>query len=122
MGRNVPVFSVRFGQDPYGFIGRFQGFNGNGKTVAALARELFDAYRKNKQSQKRMGEVLVRLFEQSASYANSKTWLSYLEELESWQPSFADRIQAALGNNSQISESWGVADRVTALVKKWNGV
>lgn len=122
MGRNVPVFSVRFGQDPYGFIGRFQGFNGNGKTTADLARELFDVYRKNKQSQKRMGEVLVRLFEQSASYAYSKTWLSYLEELESWQPSFAERIQAALGNNSQISESWGVADRVAALSKKWKGV
>jgi hypothetical protein len=27
MGRGVAVFSVRFGQDPYGFIGRFQGFN-----------------------------------------------------------------------------------------------
>ena len=48
MGRGVPVYSVRFGQDPYGFIGRFQTFNGNQKVAAALSRELFDAYRKNK--------------------------------------------------------------------------
>ena len=34
MGRGVPVFSVRFGQDPYGFIGRFQAFQGEGKSAA----------------------------------------------------------------------------------------
>src|SRR4029077_15913647 len=61
IGHGVPAFAVRFGQDPYGFIGRFQAFNGNGKTPAALARELFDAYRKNKQTQRRMSEVLVGL-------------------------------------------------------------
>ncbi len=42
MGRGLPVFSIRFDQDPYGFIGRFQAFNGNGKTVENLAREIFD--------------------------------------------------------------------------------
>ena len=31
MGRGLPVFAVRFGQDPYGFIGRFQAFSGTGK-------------------------------------------------------------------------------------------
>jgi hypothetical protein len=43
MGRGVPVFAVRLGETPYGFIGRFQAFNGNGKASADLARELFDA-------------------------------------------------------------------------------
>jgi len=28
MGRGVPVYSVHFGEAPYGFIGRFQAFNG----------------------------------------------------------------------------------------------
>lgn len=68
MGRGVPAFAVKFGQDPYGFIGRFQAFNGNGKTTGELAREMFDAFRKNKQTQRRMGEVLVRLFEESGSF------------------------------------------------------
>ena len=31
MGRALPVFTVRLGQDPYGFMGRFQAFNGHGK-------------------------------------------------------------------------------------------
>ena len=121
MGRGLPVFSVRLGQDPYGFIGRFQAFTANGKSADALARLLFDAYRKNKQTQKRMSEVLVTLFEESYSFANAKERIGFLEELEVWDASFVPRIKAAAKSNSQISDSWGVADRVKALAKKWAG-
>jgi hypothetical protein len=119
MGRGVPVFAVRFGQDPYGFIGRFQAFNGNGKTATALARELFDAYRKNKQTQRRMSEVLIGLFEESGSFAEAKVRIGYLEDLDLWEPSFSTRIRSAGKNNSQVYGSWGVPERVGALVKKW---
>lgn len=119
MGRGVPAFAVGFGQDPYGFIGRFQAFNGNGKTAPILARELFDAYRKHKQTQRRMSEVLVGLFEESGSFAEAKARISYLEELEFWEPSFSTRIRSAAKGNSQVSGAWGVLDRVEALVRKW---
>ncbi len=119
MGRGVPVFSVRFGQDPYGFIGRFQAFNGNKKGATALARELFDAYRKDKQTQRRMSEILVALFEESGSFAEAKARIGYLEELAIWEPSFSTRIRSAAKSNSQVSGSWGVPERATALVKKW---
>ena len=122
MGRGLPVFAVRFGQDPYGFIGRFQGFVGGGKSPELLARELFDAYRKNKQSQKRMGEVLLSLFEDSNSFQTAKTRIGYLEELEVWESSFVPRLEAAAEANSQISGSWGVPERVQLLAKKWAGV
>lgn len=121
MGRGLAVFAVRFGQDPYGFIGRFQAFTGGGKTVPALARELFDAYRKHKQTQRRMAEVLVTLFENSASFAEAKERAGLLWEMEVWDSSFIPRIKAAVDSNSQISGSWGVPDRVSKLVKKWGG-
>lgn len=122
MGRGLPVFAVRFGQDPYGFIGRFQGFVGGGKTPEVLAHELFDSYRKNKQSQKRMGEVLLNLFEDSGSFTAAKTRIGYLEQLEVWDSSFVPRLEAAAEANSQISGSWGVPERVQTLTKKWAGV
>ncbi len=119
MGRGLPVFAVRLGQDPYGFIGRFQAFNGNGKPVTDIARELFNSYRKGKQTQRRMAEVLVAIFEESGSFSMAKARIGYLEELEIWEPSFSLRINAALQGNSQISGSWGVANRVEAIIKKW---
>jgi hypothetical protein len=119
MGRGVPAFAVRLGETPYGFIGRFQAFNGNGKTAQVLARELFDAYRKNKQTQRRMAEVLIGLFEQSGSYAEAKVRVGYLEELEVWEPSFSSRILSAAQTNSQVSDSFGVSRRVEKLIQKW---
>lgn len=119
MGRSLPVFAVRLGQDPYGFIGRFQAFAGQGKPALALARELFESYRKNKQSQRRMAEVLVCLFEESGTFADAKARVGYLEELEVWESGFVSRIEGASEANSQISGSWGVSDRVASLAKKW---
>lgn len=122
MGRGLPVFAIRFGQDPYGFIGRFQGFNGGSKAASALARELFDSYRKNKQTEKRMAEVLMGLFEDSGSFALAKARIGYLEELETYESSYVPRLEAALASNSQISGSWGVPERVQQLAKRWTGV
>jgi len=122
MGRGIPVFSVRFGQDPYGFIGRFQAFNGANKEVKGLAIELFDAYRKHKQTKGHMAEVLVRLFEQSNSFAAAKLYIGYLEELDVWDPSFTARINKAVEENPQISDSWGVPQRVAALAAAQSAV
>lgn len=119
MGRGAAVFSVHFGECPYGFIGRFQAFNGYGKAATALARELFDAYRRNKQTQRRMAEVLVGLFEQSGSFQEAKERIGYLEELEIWEPSFAARIKSAAEGNSQVAGAWGVPGRTEALLNKW---
>jgi len=95
MGRGVPVFTVRLRQDPYGFIGRFQAFNGNGKQSSALAKEIFDAFRRNKQTQRRMNEVVIGLFEQSNSFAEAKERIGYLQELEGWEPSYSTCIRSA---------------------------
>jgi hypothetical protein len=119
MGRRVPAFAVRFGETPYGFIARFQAFNGNGKIASVLAREIFDSFRKSKQTQRRIGDVLVALFEQSGSFAQAKERIGFLEELEVWAPSFSARIRASAEVNSQISSSWGVPSRVEKLAKKW---
>ena len=119
MGRGAPTFAVRLGQIPYGFIGRFRAFNGENKAAVVLAREIFDAFRRNKQTQLRIGQVLVGLFEESNSFAEAKTRIGYLEELASWETSFSTRIRSAVKSNSQVYELYGVPARVGALVQKW---
>jgi hypothetical protein len=119
MGRSLPIFAVRLGQDPYGFIGRFQAFQGLDKDPTEIAQELFDCFRKNKQTQKRMAEALLRLFEESRSFAAAKTRIGYLELLEVWEPSFSSRVTEAVKKNDQIEYSFGVPARVDSLAKKW---
>lgn len=120
MGRSVPVFAVRFDETPYGFIGRFQAFNGVKRKPSDVALDLFESYRKNKQSKRKMGEILVSLFEQSGSFAEAKARVKYLEELDVWEPSFAKRIRSAAESNGQIIGSWGVPSRVESLAKRWS--
>jgi len=119
MGRGLPVYAVRFGQDPYGFIGRFQAFSGGDKSAETLALEIFETYRKNKQSRERMAESLVSLFEDAGSFVQAKSRLGYLEDMESWRDEFISRVESAGESNSQISGSFGVPARVTRLLRKW---
>lgn len=67
-----------------------------------------------------MGEVLVRLFEESGSFAEAKARIGYLEGLEVWEPPFAKRILSAAESNSQIANSYNVPWRVERLAKKWS--
>jgi len=119
MGRGLPVYAVRFGQDPYGFIGRFQAFSGGDKSAETLALEIFETYRKNKQSRERMAESLVSLFEDAGSFVQAKSRIGYLEDMESWRDEFISRVESAGESNSQISGSFGVPARVTRLLRKW---
>jgi hypothetical protein len=119
MGRGMPAFAVRLGETPYGFIGRFQAFNGKHLEAPELAEELFDAYRTNKQTKDKMAEVIIRLFENSSTFAEAKTRIAYVEQLDIWRPSFSVRINLAVTNNDQVEGSWGVPERVKKLVIKW---
>ncbi|GGB81093.1 toll/interleukin-1 receptor domain-containing protein [Glycocaulis alkaliphilus] len=120
LGRGVPVFTVRCGADPHGFVSRFQGFNGNGKKSAQIAVEIFEATIEHKKLQSIMAKILVDLFVKSGSFHTAKIRIEYLEKLKVWEDSFNSRIEQALEENDQISYSWGVPDRVRALLKKWS--
>jgi hypothetical protein len=121
MGRGIPVFAVRFGQDPYGFIGRFQAFSSDGKSPTDLAKELFEVYRNHKQTERRMAEVMVTRFVESESFAAAKKRIAYLEQLNIWDRSFSKLLESSIDSNTQILGAWGVPDRVKELVKTWAG-
>ncbi|MEO1016318.1 MAG: toll/interleukin-1 receptor domain-containing protein [Pseudomonadota bacterium] len=120
MGRHIPILTVRYDEDPHGFIGRFQAFKGRGKSADALAIELFDALVASKQAKARMEDILVQMFEDSYNFQNAKDNMSRLEAVEQWQHDYSERIKKALKTNSQVSNAWGVPERAKALIKKWN--
>lgn len=121
MGRSVLILTVRFEQDPYGFIGRFQALNGNGKEIKTLGKEIFDILIKHKQTRRRIAEALVARLEQSDSYAEAKTNIGLLEEVTYWDSSFDDRCLAAIESNSQVKDSFGVPGRINRLIGQVHG-
>jgi TIR domain len=118
MGRDAPVFTVRLGQTPYGFVGRFQAFQGIDKQPDQVASELFQAYRKHPKTKMLMRESLLRRFEKSRSYAWATESVGHLEEIDTWQDEYRERILDALKTNGQISGAYGVKDRVLARISQ----
>ena len=121
MGRGLPVFTVRCGEDPYGFIGRFQAFNGNSKEIPVLVSEIYEALRKGKQTKKKMSEALVEALVGSNSFADAIERAKHLEGLTVWDASFPARLKLAVRSNSQIKDAFGVPEKVNRLIKKWTG-
>jgi len=119
LGRGIPVFAVRCGADPHGFVSKFQAFNGIGKTPNALVKEIFESTLVHEKLQKKMADVVIEWFINSRSYAAARQRIEYVERLTVWDPSYTVRIEKALQQNSQIYDSSGTPKRVKDLIRKW---
>ena len=117
LGRGVPVFSVRLDISPYGLFGKKQAFNGRGKQVREIARELYEAYIRHPKTEEKMSDAIVRRFCISDSFAEAKAICGLIERLPIWKPQYTDELKEALANNSQISGSWGVPERLGRLLE-----
>ena len=121
MGRGLLAVAVRLGEEPYGFMGRLQAFQGQGKRTMDLAREMCEAFIRNKQTKKSMTHALLNRFEESYTFDEAKRTIELLEMADYWEPEFEERIKKALEENSQVSHSWGVPDHARRLIEKWRG-
>jgi nucleoside 2-deoxyribosyltransferase len=119
LGRGIPVFAVKYGADPHGFVSRFQAFSGNKKTPYQLAKEVFEAALNHKKLQEKMADIVISLFVNSGSFSAAKERIEYVERLTVWNPSFSARIADAMEKNTQVKGAWGVPDQVSKLLEKW---
>jgi len=119
LGRGILSFSVRLGEEPYGFIAKLQAFQGHGKTPRQLAREIVDALLKHKQTKKRMAYAFLSRFEDSDSFAEAKANMTLLQDIDYLDDRMAARVKKAVAENGQIGGSFGVPGRAESLISKW---
>lgn len=122
MGRKKPAFTVRLGETPYGFIGRFQAFDGTKKTPKELVLDIFNALLTNKETSGPIALCLAKALEDSGSYARSVQLVDLLEQIEGANSQSVDLLKSALKNNSQVYGEGlhRVPERTKALIKKWS--
>jgi hypothetical protein len=118
VGRDLLVIPVRMGLDPYGFIGRFQGFQGLEMRAEDLAKAIFAIAVKHPKTQQRMSQALVSAFEESRSFAEAKKHVANLHQIEQWTEPLAGRARRAVEENNQISGAFGVAERLERLLRQ----
>ena len=121
MGRGLPVFAVMFDEDPYGFISRFQAFNGNRKAPEALAREIIEAFLEHAPMATAISEGLVSSFENSRTYGEAFERIGRLETIVVWNPTYAGRLRKAVKSNLTIAKAYHVPGRIEELIKRFEG-
>jgi len=121
IGRSVPILSIRYGLDPYGFIGKYQGLQGSGKDLKQITKEILMVLLSNENSQQKMVHGLVHSFIESESFAESKEKIGLIEGAPYLSTELLQLLENSIKDNSQVRGSWGVPESIKALKKKFMG-
>jgi hypothetical protein len=119
MGRGLLVVTVRLGQDPYGFIGRFQALAGSGRAPKILARELGQVLVRHKQTGLRLTETLVARLEAAQSYVDTLAIVPVLASTTWGTSALGRRCLDAIEKNSQVSGAYGARAEIQNMVSAW---
>jgi len=118
LGRNIPVFTIRMGKDPYGFFGKWQGIQGVDKKTPELANEVRQYIYNHPKLKSQSTEVLISAFENSGSWAESERLMVMLQKIDSMPSMLIDRIEQAYKNNSQVRDCYYVQKYITGMIKQ----
>ena len=121
IGRSVPILSIRYGLDPYGFIGKYQGLQGSGKDLKKISKEILMVLLSNENCQQKMVQGLVHSFIESESFAESKEKIGLIEEASYLSTELLQLLENSISENSQVKRSYGVPESIRALKKKFMG-
>jgi hypothetical protein len=117
LGRDLLIMPVRMGQDPYGFIGKFQAINFT--DIDKVALDIFESLLRNKKTSKKIAQGVLHKFENSGSFRSAKINMTLVEKIGFWDKNSIERLKSAVQNNSQISDSFGVSSRVNSIVDRF---
>ncbi|NGQ96599.1 toll/interleukin-1 receptor domain-containing protein [Brevibacillus sp. SYP-B805] len=119
MGRNVLVIPIRKGMDPYGFFGKYQGFQGEGKTIAEVAHAIFKILITHNKTKEKMMAIIVDLFLFSKNEDEADNYLKLIEEIDDLPKRFAEKIKDNSLNNESIFKSTKIMKRINKILDKY---
>lgn len=118
IGRRQPVVSVKIGVDPHGFIGKYQAVQGSGKSASELSRQIFKLFFPNPVVGPRITDGLVKQLAESYSFDRSKELIGYIKESNFLNSKHVTAMKDSISSNSQVSNSWGVPEKIEELAEQ----
>ncbi len=117
VGRDVLVVPIRKGLDPYGFIAKYQGYSGDGKTIGDVAEAVFKILVSNAKTKGKMGDVLTGLILLAKSEERAKHLLGLLQAIPGLPRRHVERLQANAGENEVLLNSEESLKELNLLLK-----
>lgn len=104
LGRNVPIIAVRLGQDPYGFIGKFQALQADWEDAPLALAKLLS-------HQASMVDAYIEALAKCGSFDEGNKLSSLLASIPSLSEQQGDRITAVFNENYELRNSFGFNGR-----------
>lgn len=120
IGRNVLVIPIRKGLDPYGFFGKFQGVQGEGKTIAEVSRSIYEILLSNKKTRETMITSIIDIFLFSKNEKEAEHSLSLIEGMNDLPKRYVERIRENVMNNDSVTNSQSIISRINELMEEYD--
>jgi hypothetical protein len=118
LGRGIPVVSVRFDEDPRGFIGESQAISGRGRSAQELANALVDALSIHAALASRFLGGLVRQWELASTFNDAIRIMDLLDARKTMSAELLGRIERAYEVNDQLHNCFVVKKKYPAFVAR----
>jgi hypothetical protein len=105
VGRNVLIIPIRRGLDPYGFIGKYQGFQAIGKNVGQVAEGIFEIISSNEKTKSKYLNTLVELILLSNTANQVIERLKALKKIKDLPKDKVEYLQDKITDNENLKQT-----------------
>ena len=118
IGRDILIIPVRKGLDPYGFIGKYQGLQGSGKTIGQVAEALFEIIANHPKTKDKMASSLVNQIVLSGDAEDANTKLNLLRKIEALPEKHLEKVRDDSKQNAKLTESSEFTSVLNSMLKE----
>ena len=104
-GRNVLIIPIRKGLDPYGFIGKYQGFQAIGKNIGQVAEGIFEIISRNEKTKSKYLNSLVELILLSNTAIQGIERLNTLKKVKDIKKEKIEYLQEKITENKNLKQT-----------------
>ena len=121
LGRGVLVIPVRYGADPYGLVGKYQGVPAPLDDLPGIAMAIFETVAKQDHLRSILADAVVDSVCSQTRFADVIERMKTLQRVRSsLTAKHARALLYALRNNSAISGAYGVPDIIKTIATELN--
>ena len=116
LGRGKLVLPILYGIDPYGLLGKYQGFQGKNKSLPLVGEAVFSALLKNPKTSGRLAACFAEQLTKAESAEVATAKLTLLRRLEDLPSEYLTRIRAAMVDREDLLRDQKLLQTVNAFL------
>ena len=118
LGRDVLIVPIRKGLNPYGFIAKYQGLDGDGKTIREVADELFHIVANHPKTKARMAGALVDQLLVAKYATDAHETLMLLKTIETLPERHLEKLRENVLSNEELASSSAFLDELNLMLRE----